>query len=219
MSSSFPGCNYAALSYWLLRPSPGILSQDTQSGFLDKHRLIVLHDLDDQGPGRTCVFSKDDISMLSMSRSHQGRGRLLFARGFLSPSWVAEIGSTYRIDPEFFCRHLDFFDSSVHRTCFNMPSLLNTTNNIMHIHINTILTDAMPYSTANLYDNSVHHRASIQEQMSTYKRSLQNSAGCGDSIVRDYSILSDRYSVIEQRISICVAENGDGWTGKLVKAS
>jgi hypothetical protein len=51
--------------------------------------------------------------------------------------------------------------------------------------------------------------------MARYKRSLQKSASCGDSIVREYSILSDRYSVIEQRISLCIAENGDGWAGKL----
>jgi hypothetical protein len=218
VSSSFPGYNYAALSNWLMRSNSGISVHKTENERVDEHKLIVVHNLGDHGPDRTCIFTEDDTATLPVSRPQQGKGQLLFVRGFISPSWLAELGSTYRIDPEFFCRHLDFFDSSVHRSCFNTPSLLNTTNNIIHIHVSTILTDVMAYSTGNLYDNSVRHRALVRDHMSRYKRSLQKAASCGDSIIREYSILSNRYSIIEQRISICITENGDGWIGKLLYA-
>ncbi|KAL2200743.1 hypothetical protein P885DRAFT_28516, partial [Corynascus similis CBS 632.67] len=214
VSSSFPGRNYAALADWLIRPNAGAPSQEADSWRQLEHGLIVVHNLDDRKLGRTRIFTSEETTEFTVPQPQQGKGHLVFVQGFLCPAWVAELGSRYRVDPEFFCRHLDFFDVSAHHSCFNTPSLLNTTNNIIQVHVSTILTD-VGYSTTNLYDDSVSHRGLIREQMSKYKRSLQKAASCGDSIVRDYSILSDRYSVIEQRISICVAENGDGWVGLL----
>lgn len=211
--SSFPGRNYSALANWLIRPTPSS-SLLPKPG--DSHILIVVHNLDEYGLDRVQTITDTDPISLPPPRSHPGqrKGRLLFVRGFPSPSWVAELGSRYRVDPEFFYRHLDFLDASPHGSCFNTPSLLNTTNNIIHIPVNTILTDAMAYSTANLHDNSVGYRNLIRDQLSKYKKGIQKLASCGDSIVREYSILSNRYSVIEQRISVCVMEDGDeGWIG------
>lgn len=194
---------------------PGSLSTGLQTQSMDEHRLIVLHHLGNSEPGRLRSFTDQDDVALPASRPLQGKGHLLFLRGFLSSPWVAELGSRYRIDPEFFNRHLDFFDASSHGDCFNTPSLLNTTNNIIHVPLTTLFTDSMPHSTVNLYDSSVGYRGMIRDQLSKYKRSLQKLANCGDSIVREYSILSKRYSVIEQRISICIVEDGDGWAGTL----
>jgi hypothetical protein len=55
----------------------------------------------------------------------------------------------------------------------------------------------------------------VKDEMGRYRRGLQQSTSCGDSIAREYSILSKQYSVIEQRISICLVENEEGWTGEV----
>lgn len=138
---------------------------------------------------------------------------MLFLRGFLSPEWIAEIGSRYRVDPEFIHRHLDFFASSVHRSCFSLPSLPTTSNNIIHININTIICSQHSHSIPT--DDLLNRRREAAEQMIRYKRQLQTSARCGDSLVREYSVLNDQFSVIEQRISVSICRNGDGWLGKL----
>ncbi|KAJ5634366.1 hypothetical protein N7528_002208 [Penicillium herquei] len=219
LSSSFPGHNYAALANWLIRPNPDFHSHRKDTGKVreDKHSLVVVHNLDDDGPERTQRLTEEDLpDFVGSTTSHQGKGQLLFVQGFPSPTLVANLGSRYRIDPEFFCRHLDFFDISAHGQYFNMPSLLNSTNNIIHVSVSTILTNATAYSTTNSHEDFISNRQLMRHQMFRYKRSLQNSASCGDSIVREYSILSDRYSIIEQRVSICLAENGDSWTGKLL---
>lgn len=49
-----------------------------------------------------------------------------------------------------------------------------------------------------------------------YKRQLQASARCGDSLVREYSVLNDQFSIIEQRIFVCICRNGDDWLDKLI---
>ncbi|KAJ2986984.1 hypothetical protein NUW58_g4759 [Xylaria curta] len=51
--------------------------------------------------------------------------------------------------------------------------------------------------------------------LSKYRRQFWRSANYGDSIVREYTVLSPDYAVIEQRISICVAAAGESWVGLL----
>jgi hypothetical protein len=141
----------------------------------------------------------------------------VFVRGFPSPSWVAELGSRYRIDPEYFYRHLDFFDSDLmfqsHGSCFNKPSLLSTSNNIIHIPVMTILTETGVYPGWEVYANSAARRSWLAKQVSLYRRTFRRSAKCGDSTVREYSVLSNRYSVMEQRISVCIIDDEPGWVG------
>ena len=224
-SSSFPGRNYEALANWLLRSAAASPQISAKRG--DGHKLIYIHQLGDARPDTSVrVVTDADAdsggAILFPPRpedNHRRGGQVLFFCGFPSPTWVAELGSRYRIDPEFFQRHLDFLSVTVHGSSFDSPSLPNTSNNIIHIPVNTILRGIMSVSTINLYDSSVRHRAVVKEQLAKYRRGLQSVAACGDSIVREYSILSSRYSVIEQRISVCVAEDGDGWAGKFFLVS
>ena len=179
---------------------------------MEKHWLAVLHDLEGRGPAGTLLLTDVDIPKVAEHPPPSyGKGHLLFLRGFMSPAWIAALGSKYGIDPEFFCRHLDFFASSVHRKCFNLPSLASTNNNIIHVYVNTIISNR----DSSLSDTDASNlRRAIPEQLSKYKRQLQNSARYGDSLVREYSILDHEYSFIEQRISICITKNGDGWLGE-----
>ncbi|KAK4443192.1 hypothetical protein QBC34DRAFT_213421 [Podospora aff. communis PSN243] len=211
--SNFSGRNYVPLADWLIRPTPPSLSTPP-----DGHKLIVIHRLGENGPNRVQTITVTDPVDLTPPESQptsQGKGCLVFVRGFPSPSWVAELGSRYRVDPEYFYRHLDFFDSDLlfqsHGSCFNRPSLLSTSNNIIHIPVMTILTETGVYPGWEVYANSTHRRSWLVKQVSLYRRTFRSSARCGDSTVREYSVLSNRHSVMEQRISVCITDDGPGW--------
>lgn len=163
------------------------------------------------------LANKDVARLAPIPHPSHGKGHLLFVCGHLSPSWLAEIGSKYRVDPEFFCRHLDFLDSSIYRSLSDSPSLVSTTNNIIHVYVTTVLTNALGLTRTS--GSLLGHRELKKAEMSKYKRQLPKSAQCGDSLVRQYDVFGDHHSIIEQRVSICITENGDGWTGKLTRPS
>jgi hypothetical protein len=212
-ASSFPGRNYVDLANWLLP----LLSRSsdnsrTRAPHESKQWIAVAHSLEGHS-AKTVCFGEDDVSKLgTLQRPEADKGQLLFLRGFLSPEWLAEVGSRYTVDPEFFNRHLDFLSPSTHRNCFSVPSLISTTNNIIHVYVSTILTDNSVYASS--LDNLLAYRRDIREQMIKYRRHLQRTARPGDSVVRDYTALDLQYAIAEQRISICVMPFGDGWRGK-----
>lgn len=219
-TSVFPGRNYVDFADWLLDPNvlskPGRNEQKQEQNHdgESKYWLAVLHNLDGHGPSRTQLLADGDGATLAKQPSPGiGEGQLLFLRGYLPPHWIAELGSRYRVDPEFFYRHLDFFGPSTHRNMFGLPSLSSTNGNIIHICVNTILTDTATFAGG--YGGLASRRSENRKKLSEYKRRLQKSAGVGDSLVREYAVLNRQYSVIEQRVSVCVAQNGEGWIGKL----
>ncbi len=215
VTSSFPGQNYIDLANWLLQghSGPGTLYSTVTNR--DRHHLAVFQNLDQLGPEKTpLLLTQSELPRLTCHPApEREKGHVLFLRGFLSPQWIAEVGSRYRVDAEFFHRHLDFFASSVHRSCFGLPSLPNTSNNIIHIIINTIICNH--HSPSIPTDDLLDRRSEAAEHMVRYKRQLQTSARCGDSLVREYSVLDGQFSVIEQRVSVCICRNSDGWLGKL----
>ncbi|KAI0447528.1 hypothetical protein F4803DRAFT_573380 [Xylaria telfairii] len=219
LTSSFPGRNYIDLANWLLPQTPNSRPPNCHLNHRlpstvgdDKHWLAVLHHLSGHEHDCTQLLAHHDVSALEVALKPASKlGNLLFLRGYLPPSWIAEIGSRYRIDPEFFARHLDFFGPSTYRDSFDSPSLITTNNNIIHVYVNTILTNESSYPQVSS-GFAAHHRE-IKEQLSKYKHQLQRSANCGDSIVREYTVLSPQYAVIEQRFSICISPDGEGWVG------
>lgn len=219
VSSSFPGQNYIDLANWLLKEHSGTNSSYSTVTNRDRHHLAVLHNLDQLAPEKgPLLLTQSDLPRLTTHHPpERGDGHVLFLQGFLSPQWIAEIGSKYRVDAEFIHRHLDFFASSVHRGCFSLPSLPSTSNNIIHINVNTIICDH--HSPSILTSDLLDRRREAAEHMVRYKRQLQTSARCGDSLVREYGVLNDQFSVIEQRISVCMCRNGDGWLGELIAKS
>ncbi|KAI0858272.1 hypothetical protein F4860DRAFT_517002 [Xylaria cubensis] len=210
LTSSFPGHNYVDLADWLLRPNQKL--RPTLQPAPQVHSLAVLHDLDGSGAGKTLAFGETGIaSLVAHPAPKPGLGHLLFLRGHLLPSWITELGSRYRVDPEFFRRHLDFLSPASHGRGMDVPPLASSSNNIIHLNVNTIVVASSPYSYAR--GGFIQCNKDISERLARYRRQLPNTACWGDSIVREYTVLNEQYSIIKQRISVCITENGDGWLG------
>lgn len=140
-----------------------------------------------------------------------GSGQIVFIRGFISPSWVSVIGSKYRINPEFFRRHMDFLSASVDRHAYSSPSLASSSDNIFRLCVSTIL-HRDDFGGQDLPSQ----RSKQAIELGAYKLQQLRSANvcCGDSLVREYSTICPSFSVIEQWISFCITETSKGWTGK-----
>lgn len=138
-------------------------------------------------------------------------GQIVFIRGFISPSWLAAIGSKYNIDPEFFRRHMDFLSASIDRHAYSFPSLASSSNNIFRLCVNTLL------HRDDFGGQDLHSQRSDQStKLRTYKMQQLGSTRvrCGDSLVREYSTVCSRFSVMEQWISLCITKTDRGWAGK-----
>ncbi|RYC63323.1 hypothetical protein CHU98_g2878 [Xylaria longipes] len=214
LTSSFPGRNYIDIANWLLPHTPGTTNHHHEAAGDDKHWLAALHHLGSHETGRTQLLAQSEVSALETLLKPLGaskKGSLLFLRGYLPPAWIAELGSRFRIDPEFFTRHLDFFGPATYRNSSGNPSLVTTDNNIIHAYVTTILTNDPVHPRAN-GGFAARHRET-KNLLSNYRRQFWRSANYGDSVVREYTVLSPDYAVIEQRISICVATAGESWIG------
>ncbi|KAI0403725.1 hypothetical protein F4802DRAFT_284745 [Xylaria palmicola] len=215
LSSSFPGRNYIDIANWLLPHTPGTRPTNHDPSAHDpKHCLAALHQLGHEQNDRTQLLAQSEVSALEALLKPLGaskKGSLLFLRGYLPPAWIAELGSRFRIDPEFFARHLDFLGPATYRNSFSTPSLVTTDNNIIHAYVTTILTNDSVYPRAKS-GFAARHRET-RDLLSKYRRQFWRSANYGDSVVREYTVLSPEYAVIEQRISICVATAGESWIG------
>ncbi len=179
----------------------------------DQHKLAVLHCLIANGPPEIQQYAYQDLERFTTQmRSENKVNKILFLRGYASPDWISLIGGVCRIDPEFFNRHLAFMTTLVSRGAFSQPSLASTCRNIITLRINTILAQD-GFSQRNEFKNLAARRRSEAAGLDTYSWRYQTSACYGDSIVRGFYTLDERYSVLEQEISVCVRESKQDWLG------
>ena len=156
-------------------------------------------------------------ALKEMPRSGKNAGQILLLRGCPSPDWVTAIGGKYHVDPEYIHRHLDFFATMVERRSFSLPSLVSSSHNIINLTTSTVLfRDAAATRQYGVKVDIQARRRTEAEDMATYHRRYQNSCMSGDSIVREFSTFDERFSILEQRISVCVQRNGEGWIGTFI---
>jgi hypothetical protein len=140
---------------------------------------------------------------------------LLFLRGYPSAEWILELGSRYKIDPEFFHRHMHYLSDSqdaARRTPFMLPSSQKT---IFQMSVTSVGTQ-----TNSTYADVKSKRAAAACEMDTYLHSLRARQGwrCGNSIVRSYEVHDEKHFSIEQTVTVHVAsidKTTDRWIGKL----
>ncbi|KID73958.1 uncharacterized protein G6M90_00g032160 [Metarhizium brunneum] len=215
-TSAFPGNNYADIGEWMLQErsllssaKPGGAATSFASKSEQSHDLVVVYNSDEKewdvqhyNQGQHEAFSA------ATSGPAEGFGQIVFIRGFLSPSWVAAIGSKYKIDPEFFRRHMDFLSPSIDRHAYSIPSLASCSNNIFRLCVNTLL-HRDDFGRQHLQSQ----RLDESTELGTYKTQQLGSTRvcCGDSLVREYSTVCSRFSVMEQWISLCFVKRDGGW--------
>lgn len=208
-TSLYPGQNYIDLAAWLESKQQG------QEKRIDDHCLAVICDFTLKGRDRVQHLgfnSLDGIHTSNHLRTEKNAGRVLLLRGCPPAEWITTIGGRFGIDPEFVHRHLDFFATLIPRSVFALPSLPSSSANIVQLCTCTILSrdaSVMPIVKSDLQAR----RRDEAERMATYRRNFQSTCGTGESIVRDFSTMDDQYSILEQRISMCVQRDEEGWIG------
>ncbi|KAG5299042.1 hypothetical protein I7I50_07710 [Histoplasma capsulatum G186AR] len=172
------------------------------------HDLVVVYN-SREGKWDVQHYSQEQHEDFSVATSvPAGAGQIVFIRGFLSPLWVSAIGSKYRIDPEFFRRHMDFLSVGIIRHSYSLPSLASTSNNIFRLCVSTLL-HRDDFGGQDLQSQ----RSDQSSELKIYRRVQLGSSRvcCGDSLVREYSTVCSRFSVVEQWISFCVTRTDQGW--------
>lgn len=218
-TSSFPGSNYGDIAGWLLQDRRLLKSRKSEEDSTlfasmseQPHDLVVVYDCGEKKWGMQHYHQEQHEAFSdAVSVPSESLGQVVFIRGFVSPSWVAVLGSKYNIDPEFFRRHMDFLSTNNDRHSFSFPSLANSSNNIFRLCVNTLV------HRDNFGGQNVHSQRSEQiSELGKYKIHQLGSKNvcCGDSLVREYTTVCASFSVIEQWISIYVAKTSSSWAGK-----
>lgn len=134
-------------------------------------------------------------------------GQLVFMRGFASDSWLKTVGSQYRVDPEFFRRHLDFLHG---KDYCDLPTLPSNGRNIIQLRLVDVFTRSIPLTRAQI--RTARQRS--QESIRNYQKTLGQSDVVGESIIRRLSVIDETFFAAEYNISIYIkGSHQRGWTG------
>ncbi len=140
---------------------------------------------------------------------------IVFLRGYPHLHWLCEVGAAYNVDPALYQRHLQFstLDDAGGRNYYATPTLPSFSSNVFQLNITTICTSetaSLPGCPEDLDDL----RWQCAENLRKYHLSLRScSANPGDSIVRQYSILSRKFSVMDQTVTIGISRASPSWNG------
>lgn len=171
------------------------------------------------GASTTEYDTPDKVDQDTALLPNDGGVNMVFMRGYPSPEWLNSIGAKFRIDPEFFQRHLNFSS----QTANTLPSLTlippppSVQTDTVTLHVTTIclrLSDGRVQLSQDSLDAA---RELASQDMAKYITSLStlNSprVTLGDSVVREFSIHDSEHFSIEQMVSINISQCGNGWLG------
>jgi len=129
-------------------------------------------------------------------------------RGFLAPEWLNHIGAHFRIDPEFFRRHVDFIESQRH---FDLPTLPSASSHILTLPLITIGTRIARVAPTGVLAQS--RRETTRLNVLRELRNFEKSRAVGQSIVRDVSLHDESHFTVEQDVSVYVQQRSGSWLG------
>ncbi|GLA12455.1 hypothetical protein AnigIFM62618_008400 [Aspergillus niger] len=215
-TSAFPGNNYMDIAEWMIQERYLLNSVKQEKDAISSpfwsekpHDLVVVYN---SGERQWDVqqYSQEQHEDFSAATPvpASGSGQIVFIRGFISPSWVSAIGSKYNIEPEFFKRHMDFLSMCIDRHSYSFPSLVSSSNNIIRLCVSTIL-HRDDFGGQDLQSQRSYQRS----ELGSYRLQQlgSNRVRCGDSLVREYSTVCPRFSVIEQWISLYITKTDREW--------
>jgi hypothetical protein len=145
--------------------------------------------------------------------------QLVFLQGFPSADSLDEIGARFKVDPEFFLRHLSFWfgnSDPVQGTQLAPPS----------IQRHTFQTSFMSVGVQDDFtcEDLKSKRGICAANMTSYLHNLRLGQGwkLGDSIVRSYNVHDESYFSIEQFATVTLTRTRSEtelWTGTYVSSS
>jgi hypothetical protein len=144
---------------------------------------------------------------------------IIFLRGYMSATWINNIGARYIIDPEFFCRHLDFRPADDNSNNFSIPALPSSSWHLIELPVITLGTRMAPKGLMHS-DRIEELRRESAEALSSHHHRIAklSSSGMatGKSMIREVYVFDETHFAIEQRVSIGMqaAENGSTFNCK-----
>ncbi|KAI9733659.1 MAG: hypothetical protein M1834_003261 [Cirrosporium novae-zelandiae] len=222
--SLFPGHNYGNLASYLLQPyqirAPTIASNEVGSSTIkNSDKFARLYNLKDPGPERAKYLGsvKELIDLPDTTSSEGCLAQLLFLCGHPSPEWLNALGAKYRIDPEYFQRHLDFRSTVGRPDYFPLPSLPCAFPNMIRLPLTSIgcrMTKGRTRDDISQKELDGLRKETL-EAMKKYLEKLsqgrESELKLGDSIVRHFSVHDNQHFSFEQDISIYVGKSQKGW--------
>ena len=209
----YPGENFEKLAIFLNKALTlsELTAKPPDDPFFATLYLLQAHETTPKEFPSEDLSCADDLPRVDQefkSKTQSTAHRLLFLRGFPTPEWLCKIGSFYRLDPEFFRRHLDLSSFS-HQQWFSSPSLPSASRNLLRLRVTTLARRRPKFPDLELA------RQKAQESLSNYLKPISELRGSiGESIVRKFSLHSENYFSLEQDISLCCCRSGQDWTGK-----
>lgn len=174
---------------------------------------IDLTDPDSSKQLKSTEFKKvEDFALHPTPLEDEVKNQIIFLRGYPSPQWLNTIGSKYKVDPDFFARHLDFLIPETSQK-FPNPALPSSLSHLVQLSVTT--TGSRDQASRSYRQEDIDEiRVNDATDMARYLRDM--SAGLrfrtGNAIVRQYATLDESHFAIEQRITIYVHTRTQGWS-------
>ncbi|KAK5995286.1 hypothetical protein PT974_03687 [Cladobotryum mycophilum] len=138
---------------------------------------------------------------------------IVFLRGFLSAAWINNVGGRYFVDPEFFCRHLDFRSAQDKSNNFSVPSLPSSSWHLMELPVTTLGSwESSPFGTLPsswIEKARKDGKAALLEHHHRLSKLSDSEMVVGESMIRDHYVFDEIHFAIDQRISICMQQAED----------
>lgn len=213
--SLYPGLNFANLASFLHQPfTQGTYTprHDRTENTIDVFEFARNYSFSSHVEDRMEVFRSPAEMKLAVAVPKPGEKThsILFLRGLPSPMWLSTIGGIYKVDPEFFQRHLDFWSAIGRINYFPLPSLPSTSGKMIELTYISIGQREASGRTHRPREINSMRQASLKtmgryiHEISTH---METGAVPGNSMVRSFDVLDETHFVIEQRISIYMDQN------------
>jgi hypothetical protein len=201
----YPGTNYRQFADFLVsNPSPSTGLKITPTTF------VIVHSINSESK-KTVAHFQDHLShnpTCALPPLTPDCSQLIFIKGFASPAWLRAIGAQYKIDPEYFRRHLDFIQVRGYHESLPLPS---NARNVVRLRVTDIFARQVTLTQQQIREA----RAAQVQDVRNYQRQLRLSKISGETIIRKLSIHDETLFTMEYDISICVKRAGHrGWTSK-----
>lgn len=215
-ASLYPGLNFANLASFLQQPftygthTPSDVYTKSMINVFEFAREYLFGSL---GEGRMEVYRSpvELKSAVAAPKPGEKTHSILFLQGLPSPMWLSTIGGIYRVDPEFFQRHLDFWSAVGRIDYFPLPSLPSAWGKMIELTYISIGHRETPGRNHRPREINSMRQAS-QKAMDRYihdvNTHMETGAAPGNSMVRSFDVLDEALFAIEQRISIYMDQNG-----------
>lgn len=138
--------------------------------------------------------------------------QLIFLRGYPSAESLKVLGAKFRIDPEYFRQHIYLQNPA--QPFYDLPPLPSGSRNILRLKVATIVNRGSTITHRQVEEQRVESVSLVMK----HQVSLAMRNAVGESVVRKFSVHSERYFTIEQYITCCMVRKNGGWAGMLGQA-